>query len=576
MSGGELEPTSIRERAKEERMRTVRKALKGWALGLAAAGLVVGSAQVVHASACGDLNDSGTVTTGDVTRLRRVIAGLENPATQCGGAGALQCGDIRKDGGLGSGDVVVLLNHLAGNPTIFPICEGPGNEIPSGTTISGTINSNQEWTAGAETCCSVSPNTIFIDGTVFVNSGVTITINPGTVVRGLKTSSNGTPSVLVFRKGAKINGPGRSDCPIIFTSDQNAPNRQKGDWGGVVLNGNAPSNCSGGGAGGCFAEGLTSTPFGGSDPNDSSGILRFARVEFSGIEISADNELNVFTQNGIGAATQIDHIQANVGFDDAFEWFGGTVSEKFLVASGVGDDNFDWQLATTGSFQYGLAVQYNPNLQGSGANGFEGDNNENNLVATPVSNPKFCNVTLIGTRDQASPVGGAGALIRRGTNAKIANAIFAKWVTSGIRITENETMDNACTNTGTPTLVPGGIAVRSSVLWDNTANLAGSFSAPRCTVAQWYNLQTGNNPATDGGVGTNPFATATLPYPTSVADVAQYIPVSPGPADNGTDCSTASGFGAPLENAAYIGAFQPGALTTWLDNTSCWISFATQ
>jgi hypothetical protein len=557
-------------------MRTVCKALKGWALGLAAAGLVLGSAQMVRASACGDLNDSGSVTTGDVTRLRRVIAGLENPATQCGGQGALQCGDIRKDGGLGSGDVVVLLNHLAGNPTIFPICEGPGNQIASGTVISGTISSNQQWTSGAETCCSANPNTIFIDGTVFVNAGVTVTINPGTTVRGLKTSSNGTPSVLVFRKGAKINAPGRSDCPIIFTSDQDPPNRQKGDWGGLVLNGNAPTNCSGVGAGGCFAEGLTSTPFGGSDPNDSSGIVRFARIEFSGIEISADNELNISTNNGIGAATQFDHIQTNVGFDDGFEWFGGTVNPRYLVSSGAGDDNLDWQLATVGTYQYALVVQYNPNLQGSGSNGFEGDNNENNFVATPVSNPKICNVTMIGTRDQASPVGGAGALIRRGTNAKIANTILAKFVTAGIRMTENETMDNACTNTGTPTLVPGGITFRNSILWDNTTNLNGTFAAPRCTMAEWYNLQTGNNPATAGGVGANPFGTATLPYPTSVADVAQYIPVSPGPADNGVDCSTAPGFGPPLENAPYIGAFQPGAANTWLDNTSCWISFATQ
>src|SRR5262249_10564954 len=205
----------------------------------------------------------------------------------------------------------------------------------------------------------------FINGTVFVNSGVTVTIKPGTVVKGIKGAA--TPSVLVFKTGAKINAAGRPDCPIIFTSDQAAGSRAKGDWGGGVLNGLAPVNCKGGV---CNAEGLTNVLFGGTQPNDSSGVMRYARIEYSGIELSLDNELNILTQNGLGASTNFDHIQTNVGFDDGFEWFGGTINEKFMVSSAAGDDNFDWQLGTVGAFQYGLAVQNQSTLQaGNGNNG---------------------------------------------------------------------------------------------------------------------------------------------------------------------------------------------------------------
>ena len=567
-------------------MTHVWKAYRRLAIGIAVLA-TVGTPLIARASQCGDLNNNGSVTTADVTKLRRVIAGLESAATQCGGAGALQCGDIRQDGALAPSDVVVLLNFLAGNPTIFPICQGPGNAIPRGTVISTNITNNQTWTAGGEVCCAApgAAADITIDGTIFVNPGVTVTINPGTVIKEKKTSHDGSPSVLVFLKGSKINAPGRSDCPIIFTSDQPPGSRGSGDTGGLVLNGNAPSNCSGTGAGSCFAEGLINVPFSGPDPNDSSGLLRFVRVEFSGIELNPDNELNVITYNGVGAATQADHLQANVGGDDCHEWFGGTMSAKFLVSSGCADDMFDTQLGTVGSFQFCFGADFQSNLQaGNGNNGYEWDDNENNLVATPINDPKFCNVTMMGTKQEANASGGAGALLRRGTNGKIADTIMTKFFGGGIIFANDETMAQACTKPGgTPTLVPNGLTFRNNIMFDNgpgatNVNITTSSLTTGCTADEWYNLQTGNDPATSAGTGGNPFSGA-ISYPTSVADAdAKYIPPAGGTAaTHGVDCAAVFGslpFAKFNSGAAYVGAFQPGSATSWLDNTSCWISFA--
>jgi len=311
--------------------------------------------------------------------------------------------------------------------------------------------------------------------------------------------------------------------------------------------------------------------------------MRFVRVEFSGIEINPDNELNVLTYNSVGAGSQFDHIQANMGGDDCQEWFGGSVSEKFLVASGCADDMFDTQLGTRGSVQFGFGADFQSNLQaGNGNNGFEWDDNENNFTAVPLNAPKFCNMTMMGTKQEAAASGGSGALLRRGTNGKIADTILTKFFTSGIQFNDNATMAQACTKPGgTPTLVADPLTFRNSILFDNgpgasNINLTSSGLSGSCTVAEWYNLMSGNNPATDSGTGTNPFSGA-ISYPTSVADLdAKFIPPSPGPATAGVDCASlynAIPFTTFTAGNAYIGAFTPGAATTWLDNTSCWISF---
>src|SRR5262249_2319483 len=149
------------------------------------------------------------------------------------------------------------------------------------------ISTNQEWNG---------PCDYLLDGIVFVQQGVVLTIDAGVTVKGKKTPVRPAPSTLIFLRGSKINAVGTSNSPIVFTSDQNSPNRAPCAGGGLTITGGGPVNCPGGS---CLAEGLNpSVPFGG-DPNvpatnvDSSGIFRFVRVEFAGRILSTDNELNV-------------------------------------------------------------------------------------------------------------------------------------------------------------------------------------------------------------------------------------------------------------------------------------------
>jgi hypothetical protein len=321
-------------------------------------------------------------------------------------------------------------------------------------------------------------------------------------------------------------------------------------------------------------------PFGGTNPNDSSGLLRFVRVEFSGIELSTDNELNILTQNGLGRGTTIDHVQGNVGFDDCLEWFGGTVNEKFMVGSGCGDDIFDWQLGTVGSFQYGLGIQRQTFLQaGNGNNGFEADNNENGFDLLPRSNPKFCNFTMIGTRGQPGATGGFGALLRRGTAGKIKNSVLMNFNSGGMALRDDPTAAQACVNSTTLKTTEPFLSVEDTILFNNGAagdtQITDALASPTCTGAQWYDMlhtSRGVDPARGAGnVGPDPGISST--YPTDPAS-GQFIPTAGSPLAThaAADCHAVDPF---LDTTNYLGGFAPNG-TNWLFPTpgSCWISFA--
>jgi hypothetical protein len=448
--------------------------------------------------------------------------------------------------------------------------------------VSGTITTNQIWPGGG--CVTT------VNGTTLVKEGVTITIQGGAIVKGVKGAA--TPSVLIFLRGpevtagskvytpAKINTLSDENNPIVMTSSPNSPGKAPADWGGLVLNGAAPVNFAGG-EGSC--EGLPpgTCNFGGQNPNDSSGQLRYTRIEFSGIVFSPDNELNVLTQNGVGAGSNIEYVQANVGNDDGIEWFGGTVHENHMVSSGTQDDNFDWQIGFTGSLQYGLSIQNATIFSASGQNGFEADNNEFGFDLLPRSNPQFCNVTMIGCRQNSGFPGtdctgtGSGALLRRGTAGKISNTILMDYRKAGIEITENETTAQGCTGPATLKTVEPVLRVQDSIVYNNGggAQQVSSNATTPCTGAQLVGMWQ----ATEGlnVTATNPLPSlSATTYPTS-ANTDAFFPVAGGIADNAPDCAAVNP--AVFESANYIGAFVPGGTTAggdnWLDTPGNWISF---
>ncbi len=197
----------------------------------------------------------------------------------------------------------------------------------------------------------------YLSGIVYVASGATLTVEEGAKVQGKYSGSD--VSALVIARGAKIVAKGSADKPVIFTSA--SPNPQSGDWGGIVICGKAPVNTTFNGAAGLLqveggidnanGDGLA----GGTDAADNSGILSYVRVEYAGYAFQPDKEINSLTMAAVGSGTQIDHIQVAFAKDDAYEWFGGTVNCKYLIAYKTQDDDFDTDNGYSGYVQFGIS-----------------------------------------------------------------------------------------------------------------------------------------------------------------------------------------------------------------------------
>ncbi len=292
--------------------------------------------------------------------------------------------------------------------------------------VTGVITTNTTWTKN---------NVYLLQGTVFVDSLVTLTIEAGTVVRG---DANTVISALVIQRGAKIIANGTPCNPIVFTSSKAIGARVKGDWGGLIIEGRALNNLGTE----VPIEGIGATNLrarhGGNTPNDNSGSLTYARIEFAGFVIAANNEMNSLTMGSVGSGTTINHIQASFGMDDAFEWFGGSVNCQHLVAYRTLDDDFDTDNGYSGTVQFALGVK-DPAVSDAPAistsEGFESDNNGTApFTILPKTSASFYNVTQIGAFRCSSNAGGItqptadgfrrGARIRRNSELKIYNSIL--------------------------------------------------------------------------------------------------------------------------------------------------------
>ena len=265
-------------------------------------------------------------------------------------------------------------------------------------------------------------------GAVFIGAGdgtsaATLTIAAGTRIVG-ETATRGT---LVIERGARIIANGTAAAPIVMTSDQPVGTRFRGDWGGLIINGRAPLNLPGGVG---IGEGQTGV-YGGTDPNDNSGILRYVRVEFAGIEFSPDNELNGIAFQGVGRGTIVENIQVHYNKDDGIEMFGGSVDIKRVVLTNIGDDNIDWTFGWSGRLQFAVVQQRGDDTD----QGIEADNNGNSHNLLPRSSPTIYNVTLVGDPTQEfGPESTNGMRLRVGTAGIIRNFIVMGFKDRGIDV----------------------------------------------------------------------------------------------------------------------------------------------
>lgn len=281
-----------------------------------------------------------------------------------------------------------------------------------------------------------------LKGWVYCRPGSELTIPAGTIIQGDKE----TKAALIIEPGAKIHAVGTADKPIAFTSEQAKGNRKPGDWGGVIICGKAPNN---NGVMNQQIEGGPKTKHGGEDANDNSGEFEYVRIEYAGYPFQKDKEINGLTLGSVGAGTKLDHVQVSYSNDDSFEWFGGTVNAKYLIAYKGWDDDFDTDNGFSGNVQFGLAYRDSKIADTSKSNTFESDNNADGTNATPVTSANFANITTIGPKANDSnfqntkeyingngedPKNGAAlgvfqvaAQIRRGSHLNIYNSIFVGW-----------------------------------------------------------------------------------------------------------------------------------------------------
>jgi len=323
-------------------------------------------------------------------------------------------------------------------------------------------------------------NVYLLNGWVYVKAGATLTIEPGTIIRGDKVNKG----ALIVEPGAKIIANGTAQKPIVFTSNQAAGNRDYGDWGGIIILGNATINVPGGIA---TIEGGVGSTYGGSNDADNSGIFRYCRIEFSGIAFAPNNEINGLTMGGVGSGTQIDHVQVSYCGDDAFEWFGGTVDAKYLIALRNWDDDFDTDFGYRGRVQYAVSLR-DPNIADvSGSNGFESDNDGSGSANTPFTKPIFSNVSIFGPKVNSSTTIHSdykrAMHLRRNTQLNVYNSVFAGYPV-GLFIDGSSVQSNA-TN--------GLLNVENCIMSGMTSYFASNFERSYYTNSNRHNDTLVNN-----------------------------------------------------------------------------------
>ena len=328
----------------------------------------------------------------------------------CGG------GDINIDAGNGDNGGGVTPPPTSACPAFATAASALAGVTTPVCEIKGTITSNVTLTSDIAWALS---------GKVTVGGdnkdSATLTIQPGTKVFG-KSGAD----YLVVARGSKIQAVGTATNPIIMTSVNDmlglSDEESAAEWGGLVLLGKAPTNkCDQANLASCQVEAEGEAgPYGGADPEDNSGALKYVQVRYAGFEVIPDNELNGITFAGVGRGTTVEYIQVHNNLDDGVEFFGGTVDLKHVVLTGNRDDSLDWADGWTGRAQH-ILIRHNPN-DTKANRGFEGDNQSGNFTATPISKPQISNVTIIGNNfdgDEDSE----GILLRAGTSAELYNII---------------------------------------------------------------------------------------------------------------------------------------------------------
>jgi hypothetical protein len=374
---------------------------------------------------------------------------------------------------------LLMLSAIAGS-LFLASCgnddEGPsvGNnsrfdEVLTGNLTTRTLDANKKY---------------LLSGQVFVPNGVTVTIPAGTKIFGEKR----TRATLVVDVGGKLEVNGTAQNPVVMTSAQAPGERDRGDWGGLVILGTAFTNQPSPAIEGIEPEKL----FGRLDRNDdgqNSGTYRYLRVEYAGIELTPNNETNSITMGGVGRGTTMEYCMVSFGGDDGFEWFGGTINGKYLISHSTWDDDFDCDYGWSGNVQFGLIVRNPFFADQSQSNAFEMDNGPNDndtelttsVSGTSYTTGTFSNVTVYGPRDRTGrSISGNNVHsidLRRRVAASIFNSVIGGFP-SGLRMNGQSVYDQYVGES------PNGVLENNVLYFPGAADAATVFIGSGASSAQ--------------------------------------------------------------------------------------------
>ena len=336
--------------------------------------------------------------------------------------------------------------------SINPIWPYDWSEYANLVEVNSDISIDTTWKASS---------TYLLSDVVFVNGGATLTIEPGTIIYADLADENTAPALIVAQ-GSKIHAEGTKDHPIVFTSaldlDYSLSNEDKGLWGGLIILGKAPinSNKSSNLDNQPLTDKIEGVPeyssltgrsipseyltFGGSDPIDDSGILKYVSIRHGGAK-GVGWELKGLSMAGVGSQSKVEHVEVFATKDDGIDFLGGVVSAKYLSVAYSGDDSFDIDQGYAGVLQFLLSIQ---DENSNSAIEVDGSTESDDLKADTSllpdwSQPTIANVTAIGNgkdRNSSNSYGNLGLKFRDNAGGKIWNSIFTEF-SDGIITVEN-------------------------------------------------------------------------------------------------------------------------------------------
>jgi hypothetical protein len=277
-----------------------------------------------------------------------------------------------------------------------------------------------------------------LKGKVFVKNNAVVTIPAGTIISAEYNADISGKTALVITQGSKLVINGTDSAPVIFTSS--AGDKKPGDWIGIIVLGNAPTNLGTG-----YAMGLpetADTKFGGTLADDNSGSLKYLRIEYAGGLNPVNEEewqrdmVSGLSLNAVGAGTQLDHVIVSNCKDDGYQFAGGTVNAKYLISYNCGDDGFDFDRGYTGKLQFIISFQSTASPYAIRANGMESLNDKDASEAQPYTRPVISNMTILGPPAVNLDLSNQsqGIYIRKNTRFNIRNSVIAGYSNGGLML----------------------------------------------------------------------------------------------------------------------------------------------